>query len=1224
MGQPQSTRAENTSNAQPATPHNAQQRKAAMQKPAGGIISPEELATRWLKQPYPPTPQQSAVISAPPQGSYIVVAGAGAGKTETMAARVVWLVANGFVLPEHVLGLTFTRKAANELGQRIRGRLETLARSGFREHLPADDPRHEALRNISPAVSTYDSYAGNIVGEYGLLAPVEPSGRIISDAEKWMITRQLLIDHDRELTTSRSMNRMIEFIHTLSEEMDNHLADLKDVRGETEALIDTFQQVEHGVGKPLSLKAYELRDANQERLDLLPWIPKYWERLKELDVRTFGQQMTLAAKLVSEHPIVGQSQRERFRVVMLDEYQDTSHAQRVLLRSLFGDGQDDQLAVTAVGDPMQAIYGFRGATSSNLGNFEADFPFRGQPAQKLELTTSWRNPASVLDLANVVSSRTLGDNRTVSELKPREGADDGDIQVAFFDEEDQELEWLTDQLQQRWESFKKRKEAAAVSGEKINPFSAAVLVRKNKEALPIFELLRAKGVPVELTGGAGLLDIPEVADVYATLRALVDPEDDPAMLRLLTGPRFNLGARDLQILARRAQQLQRRAKGDTDPGEMNQAADSTATSPGAEDPWIHNPAYEELKSLESPLREQLLDAIPNPADATVGLADAIADFADAEEQGMSPQGTRAIAELSRELGHLRRNCLTKPLPDLIADIEDMIGIRTEVLTRWHRNPDDSIGTSHLDKFAEIVQDFSRLVGSNASALVDYLRAAHEHDAGLEPGEVEAKTDTVQILTVHRSKGLEWDIVAVPYAHRKNFYDAEAPGITIDRWISKAELLPSSLRGDAETEGEPGGYPIYDISHAEKSVDLTNAAEAFRAQLLATEAQESERLFYVGITRTERVLLVSGAAYRPGNDTALDPSLNLVLLKNRITDARAPLPGASVHTWSDLGRTPSKKDAARVDKGKATEIDHYLYPTAEQLTAREDYAATRHTSAAEEQASWPQPAPLASRPGAAEGASMVVDALGAATTGDPASQSTANQDMLTRQWDEETRLLIQEHQQRTLTAVEVPLDPMLTATQAVAMNQDPEQFARRRRRPIPMQPQPYAKRGTAFHNWVEQHYNQAMLFDEDEMPGASDATLQDPQLEELKNKFLGSEWAQRTPESVEGSYLVNIGGFVFNGRMDAVFHEGDDPAAGWLVVDWKTGQMPTGRDMRNAELQLAAYRLAWAKILSRQLGVGVPVDNVRTAFFYVRTQHTHYVQDLPNEEELIARLGLDKS
>src|SRR5699024_11500457 len=124
-----------------------------------------------------------------------------------------------------------------------------------------------------------------------------------------------------------------------------------------------------------------------------------------------------------------------------------------------------------------------------------------------------------------------------------------------------------------------------------------------------------------------------------------------------------------------------------------------------------------------------------------------------------PRGPQGIAEPSRELGHLRRNCLTTPLPDLIADIEDMLGIRTEVLTRWHRNPDDSIGTSHLDEFADIVQKFSQLGGSSASSLVDYLRAAHEHDAGLEPGEIEANSVTVQLIIVHRSTGLELDIVA---------------------------------------------------------------------------------------------------------------------------------------------------------------------------------------------------------------------------------------------------------------------------------------------------------------------------------------------------------------------------------------------------------------------------------------------------------------------------------
>ena len=134
------------------------------------LISPTDLSS-LLGQPFGPTAQQAAVIGAP-SGPTLVVAGAGAGKTETMAARVVWLVANGLATPEQILGLTFTRKAARELGLRIRARLQTLADSGILDDLPSDDPRHEALRNIVPTVSTYDAYAGTVVGEYGLLLPM--------------------------------------------------------------------------------------------------------------------------------------------------------------------------------------------------------------------------------------------------------------------------------------------------------------------------------------------------------------------------------------------------------------------------------------------------------------------------------------------------------------------------------------------------------------------------------------------------------------------------------------------------------------------------------------------------------------------------------------------------------------------------------------------------------------------------------------------------------------------------------------------------------------------------------------------------------------------------------------------------------------------------------------------------------------------------------------------
>lgn len=203
---------------------------------------------------------------------------------------------------------------------------------------------------------------------------------------------------------------------------------------------------------------------------------------------------------------------------------------------------------------------------------------------------------------------------------------------------------------------------------------------------------------------------------------------------------------------------------------------------------------------------------------------------------------------------------------------------------------------------------------------------------------------------------------------------------------------------------------------------------------------------------------------------------------------------------------------------------------------------------------------------------------------------------------------------------VPLNVRMTATEAVSLRKDDQEFALRARRPIPLEPKPYAKRGTAFHNWVEERYKQVSLLDEDQLPGASDATLEDPYLETLKDAFLRSEWADRQPESVEGAYSVTIGGHVFEGRIDAVFHDGDDPTAGWIVVDWKTGRKPAGADMDAAAMQLAVYRLAWAKLLSAKLGVEVPAENVRAAFHYVAANETYEPRTLLSADELEGMLG----
>jgi DNA helicase-2/ATP-dependent DNA helicase PcrA len=157
------------------------------QASAGPRFTPVELA-RMLGQP-PPTPQQAKVISAPVE-PLLVVAGAGSGKTETMAARVVWLVANGQVRPEQVLGLTFTRKAAGELAHRLRQRLSQLVR-----RLGRDD-----LITGEPTVATYHSYAARVVTEHGLRAGYEPSTRLLTEAACWQLADGVVCAYDGDMS----------------------------------------------------------------------------------------------------------------------------------------------------------------------------------------------------------------------------------------------------------------------------------------------------------------------------------------------------------------------------------------------------------------------------------------------------------------------------------------------------------------------------------------------------------------------------------------------------------------------------------------------------------------------------------------------------------------------------------------------------------------------------------------------------------------------------------------------------------------------------------------------------------------------------------------------------------------------------------------------------------------------------------------------------------------
>jgi DNA helicase-2/ATP-dependent DNA helicase PcrA len=778
-----------------------------------------------------PTDEQAAVICAPP-GPLVVVAGAGAGKTETMAARVVWLVANGYADPGQVLGLTFTRKASGQLLRRVRSRLARL--SGY---LGTE-------AQGAPTVSTYHAFAGQLLREFGLLLPIEPDARLLSETEMWQLAFDVVSRYPHPLPIDKTPAAVTAMVRALSDELAEHLigtGQLRDTHVELERLVHTLpagpRQRDTGPNRTL----LDMLANQTQRSLLVPLIDALHSRMRAEKVMDFGSQMSAAARLASDCPQVGEELRTRYRVVLLDEYQDTGHSQRIALSALFGGGRDDGLALTAVGDPIQSIYGWRGASATNLPRFTTDFPRSdGSPAPTLELLTSWRNPPRALHLANEVSAEARRRSVAVQPLRSRPGAQPGTVLCALQNDEVAERDWLADHIAARYD-------AAAQAGDE--PPSAAVLVRRNADAGPIAEALTARGVPVEVVGLAGLLSIPEVAQLVSMLRLVADPTAGAAAMAVLTGPRWRLGAKDLAALWRRAVILD-----------------------GQRTPVIS--------------AEQIIAA----ADAeTASLADALAD--PGLPESYSEPGYARITALAAELARLR-GFLAHPVTDLAAEVRRVLGVDAEV--RAARPVDaDGTGTEHLDRLADVIAGYTERAHSDVTGLLAYLDAAAEIEKGLAPAEVSAAPGRVQILTVHAAKGLEWQIVAVPHLCARVF-----PSTALARtWLNDAGALPPLLRGDRAEQGLHG-VPVLDTSEVNDRKALETVIDAHRAELARRRIDEERRLLYVALTRAEDTLLLSGHHWGTTGSKPRGPSDFLVEIRDIIeASAEAGDPCGVVEHWA---------------------------------------------------------------------------------------------------------------------------------------------------------------------------------------------------------------------------------------------------------------------------------------------------------------------------------------
>ncbi len=1103
---------------------------ATVQSVRATYYRPVDIA-RLLGQ-FPPTADQAAVIEAPLQPA-VVIAGAGSGKTETMAARVVWLVANGLVSPERILGLTFTRKAAGELQQRIRSRLRSLYRVLDRDDgLPLD-------ATGEPTVLTYAAYAGRLVDEHGIVLGREPGARLLTEAARWQVADSVVRHYEGEFSLVPGVIATVtERVLDLAGQLADHLTGPEQVRQldrQLRSLLEPLPLKPRSRSRQWPEIVQRLLDSLTRRTELLPLVEAFADQKRADGLLDFADHMVLASRLAGVES-VATIERSRYDVILLDEYQDTGYAQIEMLAGLFADGR----AVTAVGDPLQSIYSWRGASASSITRFRDRFrSTTGAPATAYPLMTSWRNDRGILAVANQVADPLRGSGELPLQARPDAPA--GVVRASYHDTVVSEAAWLAGQLRAEWDN-----RTDWTNGQR----TLAVLVRKRSGIALIAQAIRQQGLPVEVVDIGGLLTLPEIADVRAVLTVLADHNAGGSLARLLTGARWRIGPADLVAL--------------------------------------HEHAREQAKETASAIREHLQGAAapddqagsapdsPTDDDERVepSLIEALDDLG--EPDRYSAAGYRRFSECAAMLRRLRRR-MDLPLPDLIAEIEIELGLDVEIVARSGPGAAGQAGRANLDRFIDEAARFiSDRTGAGVSAFLGYLKAAEQEEFGLKPATVEVSPDRVQVLTVHGAKGLEWDVVAVAGLVTDGFPDQAKS----HDWASTPALVPSPLRGDRDQ------LPILDLTGCGDRGDAEQRLIEHRERLRQRHLAEERRLAYVAFTRARKVLLASGAAWGSGSKVRT-PSVFLTELREGPAAGEVQVP-----VWHEVV-ADEQNPLVAAELGISWPVDPLAGRRSEVELAAQQVLERLAERATQRQPDQPdQPADLGPPP---------------ADLADPDPERLAG-------WARDVELLLAERAAAARGgAVEVRLPAQLSVTDVVSLSADPDELARRLRRPLPQQPVKLARRGTAIHQWLEQRWAADSLLDIDELPGAVDELADAAELEVLKEAFERSEWADRTPVAVEVGFEMSFGGRVIRGRMDAVFQDADGR---YTVVDWKTGRPPRGLSADNRAVQLAMYRLAWAAMQ------GIPddqLDRVGAAFYYIGAGATVAPTDLMDAGQLRALL-----
>lgn len=1095
-------------------------------------LTPDQLFTA-LGEKHMPTDQQEKVITAPLKPT-LVVAGAGSGKTATMSARVTYLVASGQVDPSQVLGLTFTRKATHELRERIENRLGQLyrypgwtpssTRSNAAESASADAPSTAAevggsnsqVQELTAVageatVATYNSFAGSLVREWGLEVGLETDTAVLTPASSWQIMYELMENWGQEFEEPfSSLDSATELALQVANSLNENLLSVDEAR---ELMADLSQNLKdlrsvRGAAKAIDAKSLP---AMTKRIQVLDLVERYIDYKRENSLVDFGDQVALACRIVTDErvgPRVIAQYRDRFKAVLLDEFQDTSVAQTILLSRLFAG-----CGVVAVGDPNQAIYGWRGASSAALGQFHRHFSNGAGPV--LQLSTAWRNDPQILQAANRISDPLRASGQVkVEKLVKRPGVGDerGKVWVARVQDGLAEAELIAKFLAQRWSPSK----------------SMAVLCRTRSQFTPIVAALIERGIPVEVVGLGGLLDVPEVADVRALMSVALDPTSADRLMRLID--LVGIDAADLDVVWSFAREL------------VNARANTGQSS------------------AEPLLAEALSEIVVNFA--------AFEAFCKKYACALSPAGLYQAKRLGRILQEAN-GAANLELVDFISWAERALGLDVEAAARVDVN---EVGARALAALRAQATSFkAQNPEAGAQVFLGWLNAAQDQERGLELPEVEPAPGAVQVLTVHASKGLEWDIVVVPGLVEANFPSyrsrpKEDYTVLANSWITQVSEFPHTLRRDYDSLPP---CPFIGLSPQAGKDAILAAGEEYRSELGKWEVAEERRLAYVAYTRARSQLLLTTSHYAALSKT---PKMTSRFLKEL---ERSQM----VQFLADDERDDDLSNRA-LDQSSVSVWPHQL----DSLAGLEEPGVADVPS----QAVLGKQAGLSLRLRAAALVSAAGGCQGAGS--EEALQIPEGLAPQLDDWWRQARLLLQERQIRQENGQEIVLPSHLAATAMAKVGK--EDFIMSLRRPLPPPPSKAARLGTAFHEEMSQRLNsEGTLLSLAEAGSDRLSPADRKQVNDWLDNVAELEILQGySPYATEIDQEIRLAGFNVRCRIDAVFKAVEKGRAQWLIVDWKTGGQRVRVD------QLSLYVHAWAA------SQGVDISQVRAAYVYVQDGH----------------------